>query len=356
MNNSCLYNVVGISKKECDCLDGKADNNDYNLSHSGLFSDDTEHGLSILTTQNSKDCGEGSAWSILEETREEAINSLITHFLIESEKVKNTILNNTTISIGDKEGNLNIDANTIAGVFLCPKIYKGVSFYLKTVDLYIDTLQDYTLILYNVTKDQQVKSVTAQAGNNATYSFVFNESLPLYDSNGEKQEYLIYYDTLGASPMSYEFSCGCQNKYYKWKDFFIAFGDTRSDLSSLLESTAEYNKTYGLRIHGNLECEPLSWLCDINPSFWSNTEFGRVFAMTLLNYWTIKNTSRILNSNRISYYSTLKREELYGKRNKAQKIVNELVPFLAQNMPEELSHCYNCDYNYGFQKMSIISA
>lgn len=355
MDISFLKNVVGISKRDCDCMDGTTGVTNHDTSHSGHFSDHPEHGLNLLTVQNSKDCGDNSVWKMLEASRDIGLENLITHFLIESDKVKNTVLNNTTLSIVERDGTYNIDAKEFASLKLYPKVFKGVTMLLRSVDLYIDKVQDYTIKVIKESDGTEVDSQIVSAGNSTKATADFNLRLPLYDANLEPVNYVIYYETNGGRPINHELHCGCANKKYNWENFFNVHGNTQIDLANVLESKGKSNYGYGLRVHAQLECEPLSWLANVDNAFWSNTNFGRVFAMVILNYWTIASVSKILNSEKPSYYSTLKREELYGKRNKAQKIVNDLVPFLAQRMPEELSHCYSCAYNFGMDSMSIIT-
>lgn len=355
MDISKFYNVVGISERECDCFDS-ANKEEFKTSYSGYYSDNFKYGMNIFTAQNSKDCGDGSVWEILQETRKQAINDLVTHFLIEADKVKNTTLANTAMSIVENKMNKNITSDSVAGLKLMPKVWKGVNMYLKTVDLYIDSVQSYTVKVIRVEDLFEVATDTQTGGNNTKITFDFNTRIPLYDGNGEAIDYLITYETNGGKPMNTELHCGCSNKTYLWESFFEVHGMAEPDLATMQDSETYSNYGYGLRVHISLDCESLSWLEGVENDFWKNTKFGRVFSMVLLNYWTIATLNKLLNNEKPSYYSTLKREEMYGKRAKAEKIVNELVPFLAQRMPEELSHCYTCDYDFGFEKMSIISS
>lgn len=348
----CLTRVVGLTDKQCACL-GDPENED-NVSLSGKYLTDADYGVNIMLGASVADCGDGSSYDQLVKSRKDGINEFITHFGTATEDSKNIVLSSTRGNIGENEGTYPEATGLFHAVRLTPKVWKGASLFISEIDLYIDIEQEYTIQIINADEGNVVTAQTMTAGNGNKTTFSFNVKLPLSDSRGEKITYIYGYETKGGKPTNHDLTCGCSGRVFPWKNFFDGTGVHGSDMDTLRLEGSKTKRTGGMKVFYSLNCDPVGWMCDVPDSFWIDSNFGRVAALCIQLYSSINIINRVLKSDKVNYYSTLKREDLYGLRNKYTKLVTDTVHFLAKRMPEDMSHCYQCSSSMGFEVHNIM--
>lgn len=88
--------------------------------------------------------------------------------------------------------------------------------------------------------------------------------------------------------------------------------------------------------------------------FWKTSHWGRIAAKMFQLVITQKVIAAILESGRVNFYTMFSSEMLQEKRIALSKLTDELVMYLAANMPEDVNHCWSCEASHGFSKRGII--
>lgn len=347
---SCFDNVVGYTQKDCTCNDtGRPE--DYNTSHSGYYLEDGEYGVNLLIPTTI--CGTNNIWELLDITREQGINDFLSHFALEISKLENRVLNNKAIQIGGRSYSGYKSSSAYRGIYLVPEVYRGLVLVIDSITVRLDSAVSATLTIESEGTDQTPINITTEAKKNSEFLTSGPIRIDL-SKNGNPLDLRIYYTTdTEAKAINGQLYCGSCNKgKVNWKGVFAGAG-IQADLEADLEEASPRNDAYGLTINARLECDGLSWLCDVDETYWSKNSYGRLIAKAIQLYWSLKTISEILNANDINYYTTVSRETLYGKRNKIKKTLDELVPVIAVELPSTLNHCYHCLDKWGFNKSSL---
>lgn len=343
-----LSTVVGYSSKDCTCNDDGRPVN-YNTSLSGYYSDEGEHGISTLIPTAT--CGDGNIWDLLTRARTDAINDFITHFSFRMAESRNEIINNKAVALGRKSGSQFVNSLTYKGQYVEPLIFKGLYFVIDNALLQLNASEEVTINIVPSVGSPQTLVQTTTSGE-WTQFITTPIRLPLFKIGGEIT-YHIYYTATGK-PINNTLGCGnCGRDWQKKTNFhqLLKVVGIQSDTTSDFKSVG--NNANGLILTGRLECDGLEWIYDVEDDFFSRNPYGRMIAKCLQLLWGVKIAEEILAEDNISVNTQLSREHLYGKRNKFQKLANDMLTILTTDIPQELNHCYQCKDSYGFENDSI---
>ena len=87
--------------------------------------------------------------------------------------------------------------------------------------------------------------------------------------------------------------------------------------------------------------------------WWKTSAWGRIAAKMFQLVITQKAIAAILESGRVNFYTMFSAEMLQEKRLAFSKLTDELVLYLAENMPSDVNHCWSCKQEQNFSKRTI---
>lgn len=362
---TCLENVVGITDKECDCytvpeVEGEPIV-DPALSYSNYYIDDSEDGINLIFPANAGQCGSDNVFEITIKTRREAINDFITEFgstLAEYTKPRHS---EAISSVGEIEKNKNVPLGVAmknyVGALLQSKRIRGSTVTIDRIRIRMNgDLVDSTLSILSSADAYVVPVVDAiefSAPAGVLTEIVLAEpiTLPLTDKHGQSIDYAIVYDRQGQEPYNYRLHCGCTSRPKpSWVRYSEIVGLNVDDFVDIDGWKKETNLSYGLIIDTRFTCKSVDWVCREWSVDWKSQAYFRVVAKVLQLLAINKTIGFVLNSQKITRYTIVSREALYGKRNHNRKQIAERFAWLAQNIPTDVVDCYSC---INGRKMSV---
>lgn len=361
---TCLETLIGLSQNNCACnTSGRPAT--YNTSLSGLFMDDYEHGIPYVFPNSAKDCGDNNVWDVLQKARYEGINDFITYLFLGLGKNLNHHVNGFAGEFGEVNKRTNNTPDTgvtkaLAGHTVIPHVYKGASIKFKKVWLAISLAGDYDIEIYDL-KDLTTPVRTATITHPGNYVHagvnITGDPLPLSEA-GKPIIYAVAYNRGAGVPLNYTYYCGCGENYKpSWMKakYMESYGFNIDAMNELYINAPGCNRTFtgGLITEWELICDPADWICKQDETFWKSTPWGRVAAKAALLMSTVKSISAVLDSGKINYYTLVQADRLEEKRTKFLTIIDELIGYLGETMPEQAGHCWHCVPAQGFKKQLI---
>lgn len=358
MDITCITNVIGISNRDCPCLEDKPDGwTATNTSHTGYMVDDPEY-LVQLTSSIWSDCeSDESIWATLVEARLKAANDLVTRLLLSIGKTHTPLFGNINGQVGNDKnttGALTAASSDWLGQRYTPQ-HIGATLTMRKLTLRIDTAGTYTVGLYK--EDGTLIGSTVDLVSVGSFTPVSKDVTMIHRFTDLKPVYLIYQRT-GALPDNSQIYCPtCGNTQPFYYNYLGVSGVQASGLTSLGYSTTNYNAyNYGLFVDFTYQCDYLSWLCDRYTDFWATTPFGRLFGKLMQMLAAYHVNEKILNSVSVNHYTLVSAKEIVGIQDRIAKLSNELMPELARIMPDEFTDCFSCrSYNDMQRKEYIIT-
>lgn len=344
MDLSCLEQIIGITQRDCDCLETKPGGHTYGESLSGYYIDDIEHGIPLEFPSRANGCGDGTFWSTMESARTQGIQDFFTDLLAHIHADNANKYFAWSGNIGEINSNTPLvnTLNTYIGLKIDPLPIRGGLIKIHSLSLWTDSALSVDVKIYNqaFTELHTIPIVT-QAGVMKTETLTTDIELPFY-VNDERQTYWILYPKGTSKPYNIKFHCGC-GQANKLKPY-LQYGDfkgSRMDTLSLDAETTDSNYTLGLMLNASLSCEAMSWICFRDEEYITDP-FARVMSKTVQLYAIKKLVNFVLNSTRINRWTILDREHLYGKVSHLQKEINNRLPWLALNLPGHAQDCFIC--------------
>lgn len=264
----CLDNVIGITRKECDCFtDGKPA--DSELSKSGLFLDELS-GLDMTQINSSSACGEGSVWDMMGtaisngeiKVRTDLLTLLNVNYKDAYSKFSGIVgmrnFNGTVSPLKDLQG-LKFSSKDIDGAF----------FILKEIDAYFNetTVDEITVNIYQkgIEAPLYIFDIDTEANKVKKNILSTPIKLPLYvDGYEDLEYYIIYSKHATAKPLNNRlYSCSCTKGKADWSQWGEFDGLNVSNFSSVseLESANTDSYIYGLGLIIQIGCEKSTIIC-----------------------------------------------------------------------------------------------
>lgn len=355
---ACLENLVGVTAKECDCIDGTkpANFSTLNASTSGYYIDE------FLDVRQ-------EVFAALECEKNVDLFTKIAGIRDAAQKKMQTDLQAALLSfytkrvtpfkgeIGQRLANRDQQIpNRYNGMTLCPQRLRDAK--LTLTGLFVgfnqgianDAASQFDVTIASNNPDWTTQTVTVNRVAGVFNKFVFTTPLELpfhspvcYDEHG--LQYYIYYDKndLGtASPLQNKLYC-CGSRP-EWLTHITAGGFSVNTIEEMKCCSNEW--AYGLVLEGYVTCDNLEWICNL-PEL-NGLDFQDVIARTIQAKATVDLAQFILDSNNINQYTILNREQLYGKRSKYTKEYSNLIHWIATNVNDQLyslTGCYKCKQN-----------
>lgn len=335
---------MGLTDVECDCLDDAPEG--ANTSGTGYFLTDTEWGFPLLETLfNSADCGDGSVWDTLTKARAGAIQDLELDLLNALNSQYGRNLTPFEGEIGQRKGTKTRSlSKDFAGMLLKPQMMKGASLMVTAIYAGFDSNGTFDLTLSSNDPDFESETVemTMEAGTFKKTTLETPWQLPFHCSASLQYgiRYALTYEVTGAKPLNNQFAC-CSFQP-AWRAHLQAGGFDTDDVETLLDTNSNPTGGYanGLILEGYLTCDDLGWLCDLDKIDAYNVKnvLGRAIQMR----GAARLCVHVLKSNRINAYTTMKTEELHGRRAKLNKRYGEYIEYLAEKLPRRSTDCFTC--------------
>lgn len=351
----CFDKIIGLTQADCPCIANKPEG--WNESLSGYFVDDMEYGIPLPSIGNAADCGQGSIWDLMSRARTEAIRDFIADISIMITQANHKPFGSYQGPLANYKESHNSTLKNLkqwAGARYTPKKFKGVSMRLTEVCGFFAASGPVEVFLYSsVDLDTPIDSFTIQAVANRKACYVLPDPIDLpLSSNGSRVIYYFVYDSTAIKPRNLEWNCGCGHTPLLYS-YFDGGGFDLGDLGGLSSISGVTNYTNGLYPVVNVGCDTSGWLC--RDWDYLTDPFGRVMANTIMYYSIMKLAGFILNSNRINFYTLLKREELFGKRASMRKKIEFNMNYLIDNIPAGASDCIDCSGGYHITKRTILT-
>lgn len=356
---------MGLSQNNCPCV-GEARPENYNVSKSGLFMDDYEHGLSYIFPKSAVDCGDQNLWSVLAKARYQGVMDATTYLLKSIAENQNRFVNGFADEFGQvnsRAGNTSDRScsSNITGFTIVPQVYKGADLKIKKIWLAVDKAGTYTVNVYdlqNTSTPVRTVSIVHPGNNQQVGATLPGSPLPLSEA-GRPIHYAIAYDRNGAYPLNYTYTCGCgadKNPAWMRDNYFQSRGFCVSAMEHVRHGGHSCNRDYtgGMIVEFELMCDPYSWLCGLQDTFWTINPWGKIFAKFVQIICTNKAIASILDTGRVNFYTLISAESLIEKKAALTELADELMMYLAVNMPDDVSDCWSCKGSYGFAKRGII--
>jgi hypothetical protein len=357
---NCLDNFIGLTRNDCACFEGDkpVDFDSLNESLTGYYITDSELGFPMLEEVfNTIDCGLGSnIFDVLLQAREDAIRDFYKDLRAAIHKTyRNRFKFDGSIGRIKSSSSLSISKSK-AGLELIPGIYRDGKLTIRGI--YVGLKSDATVTLNIESNDPEFTPQTltgAVVANNWTkLEPVSPIELPFYSKlRPDGLKYFVYYDYPlpgGAAPINNDFRC-CGNRKVGYENYLRVGGFSADDLPNEDLFTGNTTRAYGLVLDSFLTCDETDWLCRIESAGGYSVQ-GTVGAALNMKA-AAKVISSVLQSNRINFFTSKPKEELWGRRRYLNGEYSNNVLFLAENLPPDIVSCFDCKDSSRFKRKFI---
>lgn len=338
MKVECLDTLVGLSDRTCDCLSG-GEPIDYNESESGYYITDVEYGFPLVDSVFANlDCSQSNVWDELQSVRSEAIRDFQGELLARITATKVSKLPMWKGLIGKTDGNF-VNNPGVVGIQLRPHLrLKDARFVVTAVYTSLQTPGTYSVELTCNNPDFSTitETITQVTQNWERTPLTTPVNLNFYALNEESLRYNIALNTNGVKGRNNRAWC-CQKpgwmNYFNWGGFALNEHSTQANYC---------NNTFGgIAVEGYFECNPLSWLCELEEL--NGYSFRDAVARCIQFKAAYKLISRVLESGRVNYWTVLQPENLVAKRQRLADLYSEYLVWIVSNLPGTISGCFGCD-------------
>lgn len=356
----CFSNIIGISKRDCDCF---ATSGEESLS--GLYVDDLVEladVFDIIDCQNGDDVSE-----VIENSIDQANREFMADFNI---NVLNRFKPRRQPFIGQigkatYKNNLRLLNGKIAGIRIyCNNIKTGMMKINKIGGVFSNTGTVDLYIFNNL--DELVDEITINTvAGRQTFTDVSLE-LPLSHNGVDNIEYYIYYDVdVLNQPKDNEIKCGTcgafkprfnlrmpyfsgnHGEQYNWSNWVMVGGlysdpqDTWMTYCEKVYTTT--NLMYGLTLQAELSCDTNQIVCNDDMDYQKNP-IDHAIAHAIRYKAAMIILDKILRSGMINRLTLLNREEKEKQLQELNTKYWNIVTYIIDNIPE--SDCYACKPRY----------
>lgn len=345
MDLSCLNQIIGITQKTCECLEDKPQDHEYDVSLSGYFIDDIEHGIPLQFPSKATGCGD-DFWTVMETARSDAISEFYTDLLASIYTQNEAKYEAWSGQVGEEKSNIPLltSLQSYIGMRIDPGAIRGGVLKLHSVTVWTDTAHSQDLLIYrNNFEEVHTEPFTSVAG--VKQEITLDVDLPFY-VNDVKQTYWILYQKENSKPYNVKFDCGCglasrvkpYESFATFRGTSIGLDGGSLDIDTEVTSTQYTN---GLLLNASLSCESMNWICFRDEEY-KTDPFARVMAKTIQLYAIKKLINYVLNSGSINKWTLLDRKHLYGRVSHLKKEIGNRLPYLAFNLPDHAQDCLMC--------------
>jgi hypothetical protein len=347
MSLSCLDTLVGIAPENCACYTAGWSTT-YANSSTGYFATDREYGYPVLDELfNSKNCMESDVWELLVQCRADAIRDFKTDMASALANLRRSKIIQWNGTIGNAQGTaLSQSVNQYVGAQLTPnQRMKGGSFVITGI--WFGGNITGTINLESTSTDPGYTPVTipltATANKFTKTTLGTPLVLPMYVSGIGDLYYNFKYNPTGMRFFQNSYRGCCGNANPAWMVHMNAGGFGTSnflDTNRYLGSNTDFN---GLAFEGYFTCASLDWICELENL--AQYQIKNVVGRAIQAKTTVKAISATIETSRINQHTILAKDEAAGRRVMMEESYNQKILWLAQNLPDNASDCWDCTKN-----------
>lgn len=340
---ACLDTIVGLDSEPCECYEtGRPE--DYNQSDSGYYLTDPEYGVPMQDgILASAGCADGDLWDILSKARTRSIVDFQVDIKAALDTGKRTAFNPWNGVIGKPSANRSrTEQRAYAGRVIKPK-KRSRHQKLVITDLYlgVDFTGDVDVILnsnaFGFTR--LTATISATSGIFVKHTLSTAWELDLYQAETPDLYYTISYEVNGNQIRDNKIWCcsapGWINTVY---DFGFSSDTETKDFS---ESHSNNQQGLGLAYAAYLYCDEMAWICELDQL--GGKQMKSLLGRAVVYKSTVKILSQMLESGKINQHSLLNVDQGFQRMAYAQERYNEIITWIAQNLPSGYSGCFSCN-------------
>lgn len=348
--NECLDNIIGVTRKDCECftdeLNGDFENDWYKKSNSGFYVHELEGVVSMSAVSDAiGSCDELAEFydTVLKNAVRETGDD-ISASINERYKKKET---NFVGFIGSRTSSKAlILSGNYAGMKLIVNEMAGAVIVIKAVNLMINTTAEFNIEIYRryVETDLFELFDTIEGVNSNINSYTENKLetnilLPMEIENEGKIEYYLLYNMQGMQPRNNLASCGCGRKEHQLKALLNYGGVSGNELDELgTWPLTEYGN--GIVLDAEVRCNAETIICKM---YNASPEWAKYVAHAVLYKAAFKIHKSLLSSNNITQEVLANRESVNDNMNGFDSEYWSRVKYLVQNVDLRINDCYICD-------------
>lgn len=333
----CLENVIGITNRDCDCIDGLSEEA-LKLSKSGYFVDDIFEGLPLIPLSESLQCDDDLI-GVLQNARSKAISDFKTDLNAKlAEGNSKVMAYDHSFGKLEKATGLVLKDYAKCGVSIVGRpAHKAKSMTIHFVGLKINANENVTVELTNGSEVLESWEITTVQGNHIVNKKSI--TVPLFDKDtGFAIEYkLIYNRTPTTRP--YNTQSYCCNSIGAWNDY-VNFRGYSEDANG---GASYYQKLMlGLTCRISFHCNE-DWMCEdwkYETDPWAKTMAKTIQLMAMLNVYNYA-----LNSQEINRFTLQQPEAITAQLTELTTGIDWRMDYLTdnKNIPASASACWECN-------------
>jgi hypothetical protein len=343
---TCLDTIIGITPDDCACYAAGWDAG-FATSSTGYYATDREFGYPVLDSLlNSKNCLESDVWDLLVQCRSDAIRDFKTDMSAALATTRKSRIVQWNGAIGNAQGTtLSQTTNTYAGAQIAPrKAIKGGAFVLTAVWFGGNVTGTVALQVSSTDPDYVANTITLNAAANRFVKTTLPtaKTLPMYVSGINDLYYNFKYVASGIRFFQNNAKRCCGGASPAWMVHLNAGGFTTSDFVETNEyiGGTDFN---GLAFEGYFTCASLDWICELENI--AQFQIKNVVGRAIQAKTTVKAISATIETNRINQHTILAGDAALERRAMMQQSYDEKILWLAQNLPDNASDCWDCTKN-----------
>lgn len=366
-----MQGVVGISRKQCECLDYDDFPPDGTESLSGLFVDELPN-LNMYFVNKAGGCTD--VWYKCTEAYYDSVERLRQDIMMRVMDTRRMKWSAFGGDIGSRKfSSALIPLKSLAGVRVyCNDISDG-EFVLRKIGAlfsHTGTVTVYVVSLEDLTTPIAMYDVATAAGKYTVTTLSTPLHLPLSSDMYENMEYYVYYETAGLQPLNNTVGCGCGGVRWcfdtlhpcfaspdatkdAWRQYLM-IGGVQADTAGDFDTVTAVNHMYGLVLNGTFGCNPTGILCTDTVDWASDPVYFAVahalryrIGITLIEY--------VLTSAEINRFTMMNREGMALIADGYEARYKELLSYIGKTMDVSQSGCFECDPKLWIGKAGILT-
>lgn len=345
MEANCMTGMIGITRKDCDCIEELQP--ELKTSSSGYFLHELSGVEEIETVQDIVKCEDLNEYytTLLENTNREVgddISAQITERYSRKESDFVGVLGSRSHS-----KTVNVLGDYIA-LKIRPENNSDGVLSIKSVGIAFDTTATFDAVIYRYyTETEMIETVDTIEGLSSTANaYVENTleqaiKLPLAIQGEGRIEYFVVVPRVNdLKPRNNGTSCGCGRKERKLLSMIQFWGVQGSDLQNIGNWSSNSNYVNGIVLNAEIRCDAEAFVCKMNEN---DLGWSKYLAQAILFKSAWKLHKEILSSNELTQAVLMDRETVEKNMGEFDTEYWQRIRYLIQNMNMDLTSCYSCN-------------
>lgn len=375
---ACFENIIGLSRKDCECVEDRPAG--ANVSNSGLYLDELD-GLNLRMADAVRDCGDGGLWDMLDQARENAIEETKAELMACLSANTDRRRQPGISQIGDDKkisGSGVSLGHTWHGMTVQTAKVKGGTFRVTHIGTAFKSTGSITVHVYDREGSSPVANyVVPMVANRVTWTEIAPLSLDMSELGTANPRYwFVFQPTDGLKAMNSRINCGCGgfNPYWSesapqyassqqkqgklWAEWSMAAGTFGSDIADR-ENWTTQNPTQGLLLRVAFDCDESTSFCADEPNY-TTDPIQKVIAHAVRLRAGANLITRLMSSTKINQYTMTAGDTMIENRRRYEaefkkRILDYVCPELSQeNNVNRYGDCLTCRDQWGMRRSTML--